>query len=241
MSDHGPGAAGCGGRARPERRRGSALGAAVAAVAVLTVSACAGSASVAAPAGTVSPAVSPATVSPGTAGASSAVSPSPSSAPHQTESNPPGDIPDQQVFVAYGLPGGHASVKVPEGWARSEAAGVVTFTDKLNAISIMEKPSPAALTEAAATSTVVKQLAGEVPAFQGGQVTTVTRKAGQAVLVTYLGDSAPDPVTNKVIRDAFERYSFWRGGTEVVLTLSGPKGADNVDPWKIVTDSVTWR
>jgi hypothetical protein len=25
-----------------------------------------------------------------------------------------------------------------------------------------------------------------------------------------------------------------------VLTLSGPKGADNVDPWKIVTDSLRY-
>jgi hypothetical protein len=29
-------------------------------------------------------------------------------------------------------------------------------------------------------------------------------------------------------------------GREVVLTLSGPKGADNVDPWRIVTDSLRW-
>jgi len=25
-----------------------------------------------------------------------------------------------------------------------------------------------------------------------------------------------------------------------VLTLSGPVGADNVDPWRIVTDSLAW-
>ena len=29
-------------------------------------------------------------------------------------------------------------------------------------------------------------------------------------------------------------------GKDVVLTLSGPKGADNVDPWRIVTDSLRW-
>jgi hypothetical protein len=26
-----------------------------------------------------------------------------------------------------------------------------------------------------------------------------------------------------------------------VLTLSGPKGADNVDPWRIVSDSLKWH
>jgi len=30
-------------------------------------------------------------------------------------------------------------------------------------------------------------------------------------------------------------------GTEVVLTLAGPKGADNVDPWRTVTDSLAWK
>jgi hypothetical protein len=37
-----------------------------------------------------------------------------------------------------------------------------------------------------------------------------------------------------------ERYVFFHKGKDVVLTLSGPKGADNVDPWRIVTDSLRW-
>ena len=40
--------------------------------------------------------------------------------------------------------------------------------------------------------------------------------------------------------DAVERYVFFNNGTQVTLTLSGAKGADNVDPWKIVSDSVKW-
>lgn len=69
----------------------------------------------------------------------------------------------------------------------------------------------------------------------------ISRHAGKAVLLTYQGDSAPDPVTGKVVRDAFERYAFHRQGHEVDVTLSGPLHADNVDPWRIVTDSFTWR
>jgi hypothetical protein len=161
--------------------------------------------------------------------------------PHQTEDNPPGDIPDQQVFVAYTPPKAHFSIKVPEGWARSTTATGVRFTDKLNAITVQEVPAGAATSEAVASSTVVPRLAGQVPAFAAGKVSTVTRRAGRAVLVTYLGDSAPDPVTDKVVRDAFERYTFFHAGHEAVLTLSGPKGADNVDPWKIVSDSLRWQ
>ena len=43
------------------------------------------------------------------------------------------------------------------------------------------------------------------------------------------------------MREAVERYAFWHDGQEAVLTLSGPKGADNVDPWRIVTDSLRWQ
>jgi hypothetical protein len=73
------------------------------------------------------------------------------------------------------------------------------------------------------------------------EVTTVTRAgAGTAVLVRYRADGAPDPVTGKSVRDDVERYEFWRDGTEAVLALSGAQGADNVDPWKTVSDSFRW-
>ncbi|MEU6895512.1 hypothetical protein ABZ934_27790 [Streptomyces sp. NPDC046557] len=90
-------------------------------------------------------------------------------------------------------------------------------------------------------STVVPVLKQQVPAFQAGKTTVVSRQAGQAVLLTYQGNSAPDLVTGKVVHSAFERYSFFRGGRQVDLTLSGPVGADNVDPWRIVTDSFRWQ
>src|SRR4051812_5805214 len=54
--------------------------------------------------------------------------------PNSAETSPPGDIPDNQAFVAYAPPGGGYTVKVPEGWGRTHAGGGVTFTDKLNAI-----------------------------------------------------------------------------------------------------------
>jgi hypothetical protein len=83
----------------------------------------------------------------------------------------------------------------------------------------------------------VPAISSTVGGFRPGKVTSVQRKAGPAVLITYQADAAPDPVTGKVVKDDVERYEFWRSGTEVILTLSGPKGSDNVDPWRIVTDS----
>ncbi|RMB86090.1 hypothetical protein [Streptomyces shenzhenensis] len=161
------------------------------------------------------------------------------SAPAPTESNPPGDIPDNQAFVAFR--GSDFTVRVPEGWARSTQGAATVFTDKLNAVRISETTAAAAPTVGAVTNEVVPRLRGQVTKFAQPQVSQVGRKGGQAVLLRYQGDSAADPVTGKVVRDAFERYAFHRGGHEVDLTLSGPVNADNVDPWRIVSDSFTWR
>jgi hypothetical protein len=61
-----------------------------------------------------------------------------------------------------------------------------------------------------------------------------------AIRTTYLADATANAVTGKAGTNAVERYVFFHNGKDVILTLTGPKGADNVDPWKIVTDSVTW-
>ena len=78
------------------------------------------------------------------------------------------------------------------------------------------------------------------PTFHLVDVKPITRKAGTGTLATYEIGSAPNPVTGKKALLAVERYTFVHNGTAVVLTLSGAKGADNVDPWKIVSDSLTW-
>lgn len=157
------------------------------------------------------------------------------------EVSPAGDIPDNQAFVAYSPLSGGFSVKVPEGWARTEAGGAVTFTDKLNAIRIESRSATAAPTVASARADLLPAIAKQVPGYQAGDVTSVSRAAGTAVRITYLAQSPTDPVTGKSGVDAVERYVFFHNGREVALTLSGPKGADNVDPWKIVTDSLTWK
>jgi hypothetical protein len=160
--------------------------------------------------------------------------------PSTPEQNPAGDIPDTQVYVRYRPPGADYSVKVPEGWARKEAGGVVTFTDKLNSIRMEEHPASSAPAVSRAKAELAK-LAGTVKGIQPGDVTTVDRPAGKAIRITYLAQGPKDPVTGKARVNAVERYVFFHNGKEVVLTLSGPKGADNVDPWKIVTDSLRWE
>jgi len=161
--------------------------------------------------------------------------------PNAPEVNPPGDIPDDQVFVAYTPPAGGYRVKVPEGWARSEQGGAVVFTDNLNSIRMETVTAASAPTVASAQQSEVPAITAAVENIASVRVTDVTRKSGKAVLIRYRADSTPDAVTGKVRRLDVERYELWRNGTQVVLTLSGPQGADNVDPWRIVTDSFAWQ
>ena len=160
--------------------------------------------------------------------------------PNAKEQSPPGDIPDNQAFVRYTPSGAAFSVKVPEGWARSTAGGAVTFTDKLNRVTIERATASAGPTVAQVRRTEVPRLARSVKGFKVGTVTVVKRHGGPAIRTTYLAAAPPNPVTGRRGTDAVERYVFFKNGREAVLTLSGPKGADNVDPWRIVTDSVRW-
>jgi hypothetical protein len=57
---------------------------------------------------------------------------------------------------------------------------------------------------------------------------------------SHLVRGTPDPVTGKARTNAVERHVFTHHGQRVILTLTAPKGADNVDPWRIVTDSLRW-
>jgi len=157
--------------------------------------------------------------------------------PNAPEVNPAGDIPDNQVYVPYRFARGGFSVTVPEGWARAERGGSVTFTDKLNHITLDAGTTPSAPTAASE----LPGIAAAAKGYRPGTVTAVRRAAGTAIRATYQADSPPDPVTGKVVRDAVERYTFWRAGGTATLTLSGPVGADNVDPWRIVTDSLRWQ
>jgi hypothetical protein len=141
--------------------------------------------------------------------------------PAPTEVSPPGDIPDNQAFVTFRAPGAPYSVKVPEGWSQTRQGGAIVFTDKLNAIELAWGAAP-------------------TPAPTVAKVSSVRRASGTAERATYDARSQPDAVTGKTRTNAVERYVFTRGGKYAILTLSGPKGADNVDPWRIVTDSLRW-
>jgi hypothetical protein len=155
------------------------------------------------------------------------------------EDNPPGDIPDNQVFVAYKAPGGF-TVKIPEGWARVEGAASTSFTDKLNTIVLSWSAASSAPTLDTVRSTDIPALQQSEKAFELVKVSAVKLPAGKAVLDSYRSNSEPNAVTGKQYRLDVLRYSLYKNGLRLDITLLSPVGADNVDPWNTVTGSVAW-
>jgi hypothetical protein len=58
------------------------------------------------------------------------------------------------------------------------------------------------------------------------------------VRIVYRRNSAPDPVTGRQYRDEVERYELVAGGREIVIELFGPVGADNVDAYRTMVQSL---
>jgi hypothetical protein len=151
----------------------------------------------------------------------------------------PGDIPDNIAFIPFAPPAAGYRISTPEGWSRRTTASGAVFTDKYNIVQverISATPAPTVASVKAALNATFATTKG----FGLTKVSTVKRRAGTAVLATFLVASAPNDVTGKSIAVAVERYEFHRAGTSVVVTLSGAKGADNVDPWRTITNSFAW-
>lgn len=164
----------------------------------------------------------------------------PTEAPLAPEHNPPGDIPDNQVFIDYASPLGF-SLKVPEGWARRDLADGAVFQDKYDGVAVIERPWAAAPDKASAERTLAPQIVANARAVTIGKIEMVTLPAGKAVRISYGSNSDPSPVTNKAVRLENDRYFFWKDGKLVSLDLSAPRGADNVDQWTMMAHSFQWR
>ena len=152
------------------------------------------------------------------------------------EKNPPGDIPDDQVFVAYTSPASGYSLKVPEGWARSEKGSDVQFIDKFDGVAVIVDAAATPPT----TKDVVSRLGNAEKGFKVVSTKEIRLPAGSALLVKYESESEANPVTNKRIRLEDEAYAFYKNGKIAILILWAPVGADNADQWKLISESFRW-
>jgi hypothetical protein len=213
---------------------------------------CLGTAACGGSSGSATPAPAPATPSSASSSTStSTTTPTPAApattkavkpaAPVPVEHNPPGDIPDNLAFVKYANRPGHYSFTHPEGWAQTGAGTRVRFTDKLNGVTAESLAAAAAPTVASARSSDVPRLKQSVPAFQLRSIEAVTLPAGRGVHIVFRRNSDADPVTGKVYRDEVEEYDVWSAARLVRMDLYGPVGADNVDAYRTMSQSLTIR
>lgn len=201
----------------------------------LLVSGCSGSST--GSAGSTTAASSSATSSPGSA-TTSPTSAAAGEKPVPAEKNPPGDIPDNLAFVLYRSPAGRYTFRHPEGWSATSQGSGVTFTDKLNGVRVLVGSATATPTVASAKQVDVPALTSSQAAFQLRSISAVTVPAGTGVRIVYRRNSAPDAVTGRQYRDEVERYELFAHGREVVVELFGPVGADNVDAYRTMVQSL---
>jgi hypothetical protein len=172
----------------------------------------------------------------GSSGSGKAAAPN----PNGSEVVPPGDIPDNQVFVRYSPAGAGYTLEYPEGWVQQHADGTTTFTQNFNRIAVTSMARAAAPTTGGVERLDVPKLRS-TPGFRLVKVDTVPRSAGTAIRIAYESSSTPDPVTMKRVALDAERYYFWHNGRLVTITLETPHGSDNVDAWRTLTNSLAWR
>ena len=68
---------------------------------------------------------------------------------------------------------------------------------------------------------------------------TAHSKPGEKVTSSRM--SAPDPVTGKRLKIVVDRYEYAHGGKVAVLELSTPVGVDNVDAYRMISESFKWQ
>ena len=152
------------------------------------------------------------------------------------EKNPPGDIPDSQVFIDYAGPG--FSMKIPEGWSRVDETAGAKFSDKYNLIEATSAAATAAPTTSTVTAGAAAELGKTGHAVKIASVKEVKLDGGSAIRIDYSANSEPNAVTNKQIRLEDVRFLLFKSGKLVTLDMAAPYGADNADQWTLMANSI---
>jgi hypothetical protein len=77
--------------------------------------------------------------------------------------------------------------------------------------------------------------------FAASSPARITLPGGPAFKVTYSTESSPSPVTNKRVTLAVDRYYLSKGGRQAIIDLGAPTGVDNVDAFRLISQSFRWR
>ena len=92
-----------------------------------------------------------------------------------------------------------------------------------------------------AASVGLAELKRTDPTVKAGQPQRVTIAGTPVIRVTYTRLSAPDPVTGKRLPLTIDRYEYAHGGKVAIVDLGTPKGVDNVDAYRMISETFRWR
>ncbi len=177
--------------------------------------------------------------SPSSNGASTAGEASPSPLSAEARSKATGDIPDSQVFLSFTNQSAGYSMRYPEGWARRGSGADVTFQDKDNIVHVVVSRGPAP-TGAAVLATLARERQS-LPSLAYGAPSSATIRGAAVVKVSYSTLSPPNPVTGKRVQLLVDRYVYAHAGKVATVDLGTAKGVDNVDAYKMMSQSFRWR
>jgi hypothetical protein len=149
-----------------------------------------------------------------------------------------GDIPDNQNFLTFRDAKDGFSMRYPEGWAQKRSASGITFQDKNNLVRVDVRKG-AAPTVASVTAELAKLKAAN-PSLEAPAPKQVSVSGRPAIKVTYTTKSAPNTVTGKRVTLTVDRYELAQAGKVAVLDLGTPVGVDNVDAYRLMSESFKW-
>lgn len=167
-----------------------------------------------------------------------AVEPSASQEPDTGTGTTTGDVPDNAVFLTYKDPTLGFSIQYVEGWQVTRDPGGVTIRDKDSSelVQVVPPQSDVAGYVSGTDLPALRQQTG----FSLIRQDTVRVGTKSFIHLVYDIPSPPDPVTGKQVPSAVDRYYVPGPSGLVVVSLSTPKGVDNVDAFRQMIESFKW-
>jgi hypothetical protein len=177
---------------------------------------------------------------PGATTATTATTATPAPLSAEATSAATGDIPDNQIFLVYVNPSPRYSIKYPEGWTRQGGGTDVTFRDKNNVVHIAI--ATGAPPDTAAVARGLAALRASNPALTYSAPALIRTGSASVVKASYTTASAPNPVTGKRVTLLVDRYVIpSAAGRYAIVDLGTPRGVDNVDAYRMMINSFSWR
>lgn len=158
----------------------------------------------------------------------------------EAQSAATGDIPDNQVFLVLRNGSAGYSIKYPEGWTQIGSGEDVTFKDKNNLVHIATDPS-GSVSLGQASADLAKLKGSNRSLVVTSRPKQVTIKGTRMIKSGYSTRSAANPVTGKRVTLLIDRYQVAGKGGTATVDLGTPKGVDNIDAYRLIIESFSWR